>query len=408
MSAVVGAADTTDAALYSGIRDAAHGRSRTRLVGVLNGILEAGWLIAAVVIPLVFSPNLVMVFGVPKSSFLWLTAMIMAVVFLLKGAVTGASSSAQGGIGTPAVGLPAMGQWRLPWATTPISAGGTPLIAAAVTFVIVAGLATIASVAPDVSWWGNYGTFSGLFTDCSLLVIFAIVATHLRTPRQLTWLLVAIVWSSVPFLRFGAALHWGFTPLPWSSDVIPSLVLTPAGDALATGVYLAIIIPLTLYLALVAQAVEFRVIYALLALAQIAVLAIIGSVGAWIGLACGLFVLALLARRALGTGMARDLGTVASVVIAVLAIAAILLFAKAQDTSWKPGGWLQTAATAAHTRGNTLDYHRQVWQGTWDLGLQKPILGWGPETFSSTFGRTAPLSLPEGRCSGWSASCPEL
>ncbi|GAC1437617.1 MAG: hypothetical protein NVSMB65_11930 [Chloroflexota bacterium] len=349
---------------------------------------------AVVVLPLIFSPNLTMIFSVPKASFLWCLATVLALVFLIKVAVVGVDqrlngAASQGPAGTD-TGQP--GRWRLPWSDTP-APGGAALIAAALVLGVVAALATLGSVAPAVSWWGHYGSFTGLFTVLSLITIFVIVATHLRTRRQLEWLLVAAVWASVPFLRFGAAQKWNFSPLPWAPDVTPAVIFSPAGDTLATGAYLALIIPLTISLAVASRAVEFRLIYALLAVAQVAVMAVSGFVGAWIGIACGAFALALLLGGAAATVRARRLGILAGVVVAIVTLAGLLFYARAQDTSWRPPSMLQSAVDGARGRSGALDYRRQVWQGTWDLSLQRPLLGWGPDTFVSTFGRTAPFSL---------------
>lgn len=389
MGAVVDTGGVLDASLFSGDVVERRAGSRDRLAMALDALLEGGWLAGVVVLPLIFSPNLTQVFGVPKAAFLWGLAMALSVVFLLKAAVVGAPAR-------PAVAGPSSGggrlAWRLPWAHGPAPAGA-PLIGAALTFGAVATLATLGSVAQAVSWWGAYGSFSGLFTLFSVLAIFALVATHLRTPAQLQRLLLAIVWASVPFLRFGAAQKFQFSPLPWSADITPAQVFSPAGDQLATGAYLAMIIPLAVYLAVTARAIEFRLIYILLAVAELAVLAVGGFVGSWVGVACGFFALALLLGRAVGTATGRALGALAATLVVVVTLVGVVVYAKGQDASWKPGGWLGTAATNAQSRSASLDYRRQVWQGAWDLSMQRPVLGWGPDTFTSTFGRTAPTSL---------------
>ena len=389
MGAVVDTGRVQDASLFSGDVVERRAGSRDRLAMALDALLEGGWLAGVVVLPLIFSPNLTQIFGVPKAAFLWGLAMALSVVFLLKAAVVGAPARSAGLASSGGVGRQA---WRLPWAAGPVPAGA-PLIGAALTFGAVATLATLGSVAQAVSWWGAYGSFSGLFTLFSLLTIFAVVATHLRTPGQLQRLLLAIVWASVPFLRFGAAQKFQFSPLPWSADITPAQVFSPAGDQLATGAYLAIVIPLAIYLAVAARAIEFRLIYILLAVAELAVLAVGGFVGSWVGVACGLFALALLLGRAVGTSAGRALGALAATLVVVVTLVGVVIYAKGQDASWKPGGWLGTAATNVQARSASLDYRRQVWQGTWDLSLQRPLLGWGPDTFTSTFGRTAPTSL---------------
>src|SRR4051812_32825674 len=97
MGVVVETAGAADASLHSGESVVRRVGQREQIAGFFDKILEAGWLAAVVGLPLIFTPNMVMVFGVPKAAVLWSLAMAMAVVFLLKAAVVGASQTAPGG-----------------------------------------------------------------------------------------------------------------------------------------------------------------------------------------------------------------------------------------------------------------------------------------------------------------------
>jgi hypothetical protein len=71
MGVVIGTADAVDASAPSSEILVSRVDGRAKIAAFFDWVMEAGWLAAVVVVPLVFSPNMVMIFGVPKAAALW-------------------------------------------------------------------------------------------------------------------------------------------------------------------------------------------------------------------------------------------------------------------------------------------------------------------------------------------------
>jgi CHASE2 domain-containing sensor protein len=114
--------------------------------------------------------------------------------------------------------------------------------------VVAANLISVAlSPVRSVSVWGldpGQDTY-GLASVASHAVIFAAMATHLRTPAQLTRLLWAIAGAAIAASAYGTLQHFGVDPLRPSSAGAGRASLT-LGNPIFAGAFLAMTIPLSL------------------------------------------------------------------------------------------------------------------------------------------------------------------
>lgn len=150
---------------------------RTRLSIFCDKVIEAGWLVAAVVVPLFFNIYSQRVFEPDKISLLRSLVLVMAAAWLVRTLEDWRSGA--GPFAAPAPG----------------SAGGTvgalwkrivsrPLVLPILLFVLVYIISTILSVSPSVSFLGSYQRLQGTYTTLSYIVLFALVLDGLRTKRQ--------------------------------------------------------------------------------------------------------------------------------------------------------------------------------------------------------------------------------
>ncbi|MBI2303354.1 MAG: O-antigen ligase family protein [Chloroflexi bacterium] len=199
---------------------------QSRLSLFCDRLLEAGWLGAAAGVPLFFNIYSNRIFEPDKLTLLRLLAVVMAATWLVKVVET------------------SPGFWSLrPRLKTAIKSN--PLAIPVLGFIIVYGIATVASVAPTSSLWGSYHRHQGTITFLAYMVIFFIAAHHLRYKEQWQRLVMVTVLTSIPISLYGILQHLGRDPIPWSGDVTERITST-MGNAIFMGAYLIMVIPLTM------------------------------------------------------------------------------------------------------------------------------------------------------------------
>ncbi|MBI5033286.1 MAG: O-antigen ligase family protein [Chloroflexi bacterium] len=328
--------------------------------------LELGWLALAIAIPLAINPWGSNAFELPKAALLKTLVLLMLLLVLFRFSTQRATRP------------------HIDW----------NILALISTFT----LATIFSINPRASLWGDYARQQGLLTTLAYLGLFLICSAYLRTRAAIDRLWRVLVWTSVPIVLYALAQAVGFDAFDWRSDANAPLVST-LGRSNFAGTYLVLIFPLTLARFLCNSrspseksvfptvsksrfdsAMRKRVsahirkpIYALLVTAQLLCLVLTQAHGAWLGIGVALvtliFVWAILHRKK-------------QIVLALvtLSVCAILLATFFIVPS------LQT------TRGSTAA-RLTIWQTTLPLVAARPLLGYGPETMQFAFVRVFPPQL---------------
>jgi O-antigen ligase/Flp pilus assembly protein TadD len=334
--------------------------------------MEAIWLSAAVMVPLVFNPWGVNAFELPKALLLRALALLMGLATLIR------FIESSGSLNRPALQLPAM---RLVW----------PALA----FGLAQAAATALSVNPRASLWGSYERQQGLLTLGAYLALFLFTAANLRTRAQAERLWIALVWGSAPIVAYGLLQALGLDPLDWRTDAA-SPVLSTIGRANFFGSYLVLLIPLTTgrLFSIRRQRIAGRdavLPYMLLLIGQLTCLAFAQARGAWIGLGVGMLAFAL--AWAVTTHNKRLMAV--TLIVALLAIGSVALLNS-------PGGLVATLARlpgldrlAALSRTNegSAAARLTIWRATLPLVTTRPWLGYGPETMRVVFARVFPPQL---------------
>jgi tetratricopeptide (TPR) repeat protein len=178
--------------------------------------LEALWLLTVVVVPLVFLgreygawSSIIGSFELPKIVVLRALVGLMAALWLIEWWVQAGSSNAGASRGMalglrPGSILVRLGGW--------LRARPTRwLVLAAALFLGATLLSTLLSVSPKVSLWGEVpgqDSYSA-YTTVAYVLLFAVIATHLKTSSQLWRLLGAIVVVGVLFAGYAVLQHYG-------------------------------------------------------------------------------------------------------------------------------------------------------------------------------------------------------
>ncbi|HOU41150.1 MAG TPA: O-antigen ligase family protein, partial [Promineifilum sp.] len=294
----------------------------SRLSRWCAGLLEAGWLIAILAVPLFFNIQSERVFEPDKLALLRSLVLVMAAIWLV-GFIDRRGWLDRG--------------WLRP--SNPDALWHRPLVLPVLAVVVIYVLASLFSVSPRVSWLGSYQRLQGTYTTLAYIAVFALMAATIRTPEQVRRAVTVAIVTSIPVALYGLLQHFGQDPLPWGGDV-EARVAGHMGNAIFIAAYLIMIVPLTLGRAMdalngilseerLAAADVARASAYLFTLAiQLLTIYWSGSRGPLIGLGVGLFaftLVLLVSMRGAATEGRRGRDALAAVAFALPAVLALLL-----------------------------------------------------------------------------------
>ena len=205
--------------------------ARSASDGWFDSLLEAGWLTAVVVTPLLFSSYSPRAFGSAKVIVVQCLALFMLLVWLTRQVAQrlGPRNAA------PPAASPAAA--RAAWLTS-------PLVLPVLYLALVYAVTSLTSIAPRLSLWGSYQRLEGAYTALSYLVIFLLTAAYLRRRPQADRLVTVILLGSWPVCLFGLAQQFGLDPIPWTGEERVGIFST-LGHPLYLAGYLIMVMPLT-------------------------------------------------------------------------------------------------------------------------------------------------------------------
>jgi len=223
--------------------------------------MECLWLLTVVLVPLAFvtrgdlsSAASIAYLEVPKIALLRTLVALMAILWLIEWGI-------QSRISLPVLSKP-----------KPLRLNGQHLLAApgnwlrghperwlnlaVVFFLATTVLSTVLSASFEVSMWGDvpgedgYGTY----TVISYVLLFAVVATHLKTPTQFWRLLGAVATMGVLVSLFAVLEHFGHAP--W--DLKFPTNISRATSTMGNPILAASVILMTLSISLTLAVVSLR------------------------------------------------------------------------------------------------------------------------------------------------------
>jgi tetratricopeptide (TPR) repeat protein len=213
---------------------------QTKLSLFCDKVIEAGWLAALILVPVFFNIYSARTFEPDKLTLMRSIALVMVLAWLIKVAETGVGWIESGGSNET---TEAMSSLKERWNVRRLL--DVPLFLPTLLLVLAYVISTIFSISPQVALWGSYQRLQGTYTALSYIVIFALVAMHLRTQAQVDRLVTTVILTSLPVGLYGIIQHYGLDPLPWAGDVT-SRVAANMGNSIFVASYLIMVIPLTL------------------------------------------------------------------------------------------------------------------------------------------------------------------
>ena len=267
----------------------------TKLSVFCEKVIEAGWLLALIIVPLFFNPYSQRVFEPDKISLLRSIALIIVGAWIIRHVELSHLRPELEIIEDQRPNL-----WKRFF--------GFPLMWPIFLMTAVYLSSTLSSVAPRISLWGSYTRLQGLFSTFSYMVFFFSILYFLRKQDQLNRLWNILILTSLPIAFYGLLQYTRLDPMPWAGEraqSVASRVVSTMGNPIFLGAYLVFVIPMTL-----AKITEFcsrsrdgwgnklprfllAAFFSIILGLQLFALLFTRSRGPWLGLMAGIFVFIL-------------------------------------------------------------------------------------------------------------------
>lgn len=383
---------------------------QTKLSAFCDKVIEAGWLVALIVVPLFFNVYSGRVFEPDKITLLRSIVLLMVTAWLIRLIEQGVSGQAEGQGNETRPGF---------WIRAKDWIVHTPLVLPTMLLVIVYVLSTLTSITPHVSLLGSYQRLQGTYTTFSYIVVFFLMLQNLRTREQINRLVTTAILTSIPISLYGIIQHYGLDPLPWQGDVI-TRVAGNMGNSIFVAAYLIMVAPLTLarivdtFTAILKEEqsavadVILGACYIFTFAIQIICIFFTASRGPWLGLFAGLFFFVLT------LGVTKRQRWVAWTAISLAVVVGIFLVVlNLPNTPLEPIKTLPYVGrlgTLLETESGTGKVRILIWQGNVKLlsphpplefpdgqpdrlHFLRPLIGYGPESMWVAYNRFYPPDL---------------
>lgn len=237
-------------------------------------------------------------------------------------------------------------------------------------------LSYLSSVDRSQSLWGEQYQRQGVVAAAIYLVFYGLARTAVVDRARLRVFAAGVSFGGVPVALYALGQRAGLDPL-WD-DIPGGRVFSTIGQTNSLGAYLALVVPVSLGLAIGGRR---RVVGWSVVVLQAAALVVTESRGGYLAMVVGLAVFAVLVVRSRRASPGR--------VIAVVAVAALVLAIGATTT---PGlsdsskrAWSRALSADEWTTGSVRN-HLDLWRVAEAVIADHPVLGTGPDTFPLVFG----------------------
>ena len=261
-----------------------------------------------------------------------------------------------------------------------------PLLTPVLLYAAIYILAAVFSIDPASSWWGLYSAQGTATVMCGIL-FFILLAPAIQDQKQIDRLVTSLIIGSLPVAIYSWVQFLGLDPLEWTSGSI-SHVHATLGYSLFLGSYLVLVIPLTFGRLLTGwHGLRYATWgYAIFLYLQITSMLFTLARGAWLGITLGIILLILLLAY---RWQRRNLVLVSVIILFVGGFLFIMLNSGLTNSSATRFDWL-SSARIKEARAISNNERLTLWRYTLPMVGARPLLGYGPETFSSAFWRVHP------------------
>ena len=277
---------------------------------------------------------------------------------------------------------------------TPMQFISSPLVLAVGLFVFIFLLATLFGINPSASFWSNYERGEGSLQVLLLFVFFFLLVTLFRDYASWRRMFLVSIWAALAVIAYGlfgnAHIDNFISVSSADASFLNSFCYRFAGslgNPAYLGTYMIFAVFFALYLFFTTK-VSRRSRWLFFALALLFTLFLVVSQtrGALLGLALAFFSAMIYLAILLPRGLSKK---IVIVLILISAIGGPLAIAYRHDINFLPfcpaeaggGNRILDISTDAETYQTRLI----LWSQSIEAFKERPILGWGPENFSTAF-----------------------
>jgi len=248
-------------------------------------------------------------------------------------------------------------------------------------------LATVFSVHAPTAVFGKYRRFEGLISFINYAMMYFLAVQFLDRLSRIRSLARTLFFSGTLVSLYGVMQYVGIDPLTWGRlPFEANRAFSTYGNPDLLGGFLVLLLPVALGLALTEKDHRWRIAYWAGFLLAVICWIVAFTRGAWIGGAVALIVLGVAAWR-----MRTKLTTVDwSFAGVIAAISGMVVVRSLSSDTAVMNVWARLVSIFEFGEGSALTRF-QIWDAAWRATLDRPILGFGPDTFRLVFPGYKPI-----------------
>lgn len=245
-------------------------------------------------------------------------------------------------------------------------------------FAILMVISTLNSVHLRTSLFGRIWRYEGLLTWLCYFAVFFAVIYSVRTRKQQVPLLYAVTFSASMISAYAIFQHFRIDLISWAPDQDLTRSISTLGGPTYLGAYLALVLPLALALSVARDCPKnLRIMGCISVVLMTPALLFTFARSAWLA-----FLVSLLFLLAINLTFILRKKYLALVLVGLLLVSFLVL------SSGKLSPYVQRAKSSFNlTRGSSGGIRLLAWRQAIQMIKDKPLLGWGPETFGLIFPR---------------------
>jgi len=261
-------------------------------------------------------------------------------------------------------------------------------------FLGIIGLSTIFSYYPPSSWWGSYVRFEGMINYMWYGIAYLLIYWNLKNFEQIKRIFIFTGIGVIPVAIYGFFQWYGYDFLEFMGSTDAGgrfrFIISTLGNQLELSDYLVVTLPIVASLIFISRKIYFKILWAIVAAANIAALFLTGRRSGLVALVAviffGLLFLAWRWKKAV------------AITILCLAIVCGALFFVFHDEINRlefvqNNDYLNRLTTIFDFEDVTIQERLLVWQISGDMILGRPIIGHGLETYKMFFDLNYPPSF---------------
>ncbi len=285
------------------------------------------------------------------------------------------------------LGLIALGAWVWDMALRGGKIRHTPIDWAILAFLAWVTVSTIFSIHPPTAFFGKYRRFEGLLSFINYAVIYFLVVQMADRPSRIRQMAQALFWSGLVVAGYGVLQSLGADPLTWGQlPFEANRSFSTYGNPDLLGGFLMFSTFISLGLALAEPRMNWRILYwsGFLLNSWVVIAAFTRS--AWVGSVVGLFFIVLFAVRQRAPWGTVDWGFSA----AVAAVASVVIGRSMSNPNEVMNFGKRVVSIFKFNEGSALTRF-QIWSAAGRAIEDRPIFGFGPDTFRLLFPQYKPV-----------------